>query len=83
MSAADEFSYVALPTVTEVSPDKGPTAGGTSVTIAGKHLNEATAVKFGSTAASSVTADSETSITAVAPAGTGTVDVTVSTPGAV
>ncbi len=83
MSAADEFSYVALPTVTEVSPDKGPTAGGTSVTITGKHLNEATAVKFGSTAASSVTADSETSITAVAPAGTGTVDVTVSTPGGV
>ena len=81
MSAADEFSYVALPTVTEVSPDKGITAGGTSVTITGKHLNEATAVKFGSTAASSVTADSETSVTAVAPAGTGTVNVTVSTPG--
>ena len=80
-SSADRFSYVPAPTVTEVSPNKGPLAGGTSVTITGKHLNEATAVKFGSTAASSVTADSETSVTAVAPAGTGTVNVTVSTPG--
>ncbi len=79
-SSADDFSYVALPTVAKVSPDKGPTAGGTSVTIIGTDLSEATAVEFGSTKAK-VTADSETSITAVSPAGAGTVDVTVSTAG--
>ena len=39
------------PTVTEVSPNKGTTAGGTEVTITGTKFTGATAVKFGSTAA--------------------------------
>ncbi len=79
--SADEFSYVPRPTVAKVVPNKGPVTGGTSVTITGTNLSEATAVKFGSTNATGVKVNSETSITAVAPAGTGTVDVTVSTPG--
>ena len=64
-----------------MSPGKGPEAGGTSVTITGSNLDEATAVTFGSTAATSFKMESGTSIVAVAPAGTGTVDVSVSTPG--
>ncbi len=79
-SVADQFSYVPAPTVTEVSPNRGAEAGGTSVTITGTNLGEATSVKFGSSVAS-VTADSESSITALAPAGSGTVDVAVSTAG--
>ena len=79
--SADRFSYVPPPAITNVSPDAGPLTAGTSVTITGTNLNEATAVKFGSTSATSYKVSSETSITAVAPAGTGTVDVTVSTPG--
>lgn len=67
------------PTVTAVSPIGGSTAGGTSVTITGTNLSDATAVKFGSTSATSFTVTSSTSITATAPAGTGTVDVTVTT----
>jgi hypothetical protein len=70
----------AQPTVTRVEPNQGSAAGGTSVTITGTNLTGSTAVKFGSTNATSFTVNSETSITAVAPAGTGTVDVTVTTP---
>ena len=70
-----------LPTVTSVSPTSGPTAGGTSVTITGTGFTGATAVDFGTTAAT-ITANTGTSITATSPAGSaGTVDVTVTTPG--
>ncbi len=67
------------PTVTGVTPDSGTPAGGTSVTIAGTNLAGATAVDFGS-AAADITSDSANSITATSPPGTGTVDVTVTTP---
>jgi hypothetical protein len=77
-----EFRYVALPAVNEVSPSEGSVAGGTTVTISGKHIGEASAVKFGSVAAGSVTVNSPESITAVSPAhAPGTVDVTVTTLG--
>ena len=65
------------PTVTSVKPDAGPQGGGTSVTISGSGFASTTAVRFGSTAATSLTVDSATEITATSPAGTGTVDVTV------
>ncbi len=67
--------------VTGVSPGSGPAGGGTSVTITGAHLDGATTVKFGSADAAGFTIDSPSSITAQAPAGAGTVDVTVATPG--
>lgn len=68
------------PVVTEVSPATGPEAGGTSVTISGVRFDEASAVSFGATPAGEFTVNSPTSITATAPAGKGTVDVTVTTP---
>ncbi|WP_233174791.1 IPTL-CTERM sorting domain-containing protein [Delftia sp. ASV31] len=81
-SAADQFTYVATPTVTSVSPTAGPTAGGTSVVITGTNLSGATAVTFGGTAATGFTVNSATQITATAPAGSpGTVDVRVTTTG--
>jgi hypothetical protein len=69
-----------IPTVTHMAPESGAAAGGTAVTITGLELAGATAVRFGSAQAPSFTVDSSTSITAVAPAGTGTVYVTVTTP---
>ena len=70
------------PTVTGVSPTSGPTTGGTSVTVGGTGFTGATSVNFGSTAATSFTVNSDTSITATAPAGNaGNVDVTVTTAG--
>src|SRR4029077_6097929 len=70
-----------VPTIANVNPGAGPAAGGTSVTITGTNLSGATAVKFGTANPASFTVNSDTSITAVSPSGTGTVDVTVTTPG--
>ena len=80
-SAVDQFTYLALPTVTGISPSTGSGAGGTSVTITGTNFTGATKVNFGGVAAASFTVNSATSITATSPAGSGTVDVIVTTPG--
>ncbi|MBO1414624.1 IPT/TIG domain-containing protein [Streptomyces sp. FH025] len=82
-SAAGKYTYEApAPVVTGLAPDHGPLGGGTTVTLTGSHLTGATAVSFGSTAATSFTVDSDTRITATVPAGSapGAVDVTVTTP---
>ncbi|MGD0381748.1 MAG: IPT/TIG domain-containing protein, partial [Acidimicrobiales bacterium] len=81
-TAADEYTYAAAPTVTSVSPSLGPSTGGTSVTITGTNFTGTQAVEFGTVAATSFTVNSATSITATPRAeSTGTVDVTVLTPG--
>jgi hypothetical protein len=80
-SAADQFTYAQLPTVTGVSPSTGSAGGGTTVTVSGANLTGATAVSFGSARATGVTVNGGgTSLTAVSPAGSGTVNVTVTTP---
>jgi hypothetical protein len=63
-----------------ISPNQGSTGGGTTVTITGTNLAGATAVRFGSKLAT-ITANTPTSVTATSPSGTGTVGVTVTTPG--
>src|SRR6185369_15157611 len=81
-SAADQFTYVATPAVTSLSPTSGPAAGGTVVTITGTNFTGVTAVSFGGTAAAGFTFNSATSMTATSPAGAaGAVDVRVTTPG--
>ena len=72
------FTYA--PTVSGISPTAGPLAGGTVVTITGTGFTGVTAVDFGTTPATTFTVVSPTSITADSPAGTGTVDVTVTAP---
>ncbi|MGO8900862.1 MAG: IPT/TIG domain-containing protein [Isosphaeraceae bacterium] len=68
------------PTVTHLSPNSGPAAGGTSVTINGTNLAGATVVDFGTTPAT-FTVFTDNLIMATSPAGTaGPVDVTVTTP---
>ncbi|MHB1886969.1 MAG: IPT/TIG domain-containing protein, partial [Acidimicrobiales bacterium] len=67
--------------VAAVSPPAGSTAGGTTVTISGANLSGATAVDFGSAAASSFTVDSSTEIRTTSPSRpAGKVEVTVTTP---
>ncbi len=75
----DSFRYA--PAVSGTSPGKGPVSGGTEVTITGTNFTEVNAVRFGAETAAHMTVNSPTSITAEAPPGTGTVDVTVETTG--
>jgi IPT/TIG domain len=81
LEAPVSSGLVATPNLTNITPKAGLQAGGTSVTITGTNLNEATAVDFGSTSATSFTLKSPTEVTATAPPGSGTVDVIVTTPG--
>jgi hypothetical protein len=82
--AADQFTYVAAPVVTGISPSSGSTAGGTSVTISGSGFAGASAVSFGSQPASSFTVNSDSSISAVAPAeAAGIVNIMVTSPSGV
>ncbi|HUY86767.1 MAG TPA: IPT/TIG domain-containing protein, partial [Acidimicrobiales bacterium] len=74
------YSVVPVPTVISISPTSGPTTGGTTVTITGTNFTGATAVDFGTMAATSFSVSSSTSITAVSPAARpGNLDVTVTT----
>jgi IPT/TIG domain len=76
----DSVFRTAPPTVTSVAPDIGSANGDDSVTISGSNFAGVSAVKFGPTRAKSFVVNSETSISAVAPAGSGAVDVTLATP---
>jgi hypothetical protein len=76
----DNSFATAPPTVTGLQPSTGPSAGGSSVTISGTNFAGATAVEFGAANARSFKVESGTTIRAVSPAGTGAVDVTVTTP---
>src|SRR5579863_5651057 len=66
------------PKVVSVTPNHGSLAGGTIVQIKGSNLVSASAVDFGTTAASFVPRTKHL-IQAIAPAGTGTVNVRVTT----
>ncbi|MBL8956641.1 MAG: IPT/TIG domain-containing protein [Myxococcaceae bacterium] len=70
-----------LPIVTSVSPDRGPRTGGTMVTVNGSNFAEGATVIFGTTAATSVTFESDRRLVAVTPAAPeGRASVTVVNP---
>ena len=74
-------SAYSRPTIGSVAPHRGVVGGGEPVTIMGTNFTGASAVMFGTGAATSVAVVSSTRITAITPAGTaGTVDVRVLTP---
>lgn len=78
---AGGFTYKEGPTVTAVTPDSGPTTGGTAITIDGTGFEPGVTVKVGGTAATSVKRKSATQLTAITPPGTaGPADVLVSNP---
>ncbi|MFG3137222.1 IPT/TIG domain-containing protein [Streptomyces sp. NPDC048211] len=81
LSNALAYAYAPTPALSAITPNQGPTSGGTSVILTGTGLTGTTAVTFGSTPATSYTVNSATQITAVAPAGTGAVAVTATTVG--
>ena len=84
-SSSDRFTYVPPPAVTQVSPATGLTSGGTTVTITGTNLANASFVFFGTNPVprSSFVSNSATQIVLKSPANPtiGPVDVTVTTAG--
>ena len=75
------FTYVAVPVLAAVSPDRGPAAGGNTVVLSGDHFRADVVVHFGTTRAE-VRRVTPTSIEVVAPGHlVGPVDVTVTTLG--
>lgn len=73
------LSDLCAPMVSGISPNTGPSTGGTSVTISGSGFTPQSTVKFGSNPAAGVTVSSSLQLTATAPPGAGAVDVTVTT----
>jgi IPT/TIG domain len=73
------FQYL-LPTTTwTVTPNTGPVAGGTSVTLGGMGYTGATSVTIGGASATNITVVDDNTITCTTPAGTaGAADITVS-----
>ncbi|WP_047307490.1 IPT/TIG domain-containing protein, partial [Rhodopseudomonas palustris] len=75
------FTYLAAPTIDTITPNSGPVAGGTSVTITGTDLSGVTGVTVGGVAATLGT-NTSTSIAITTPAGTaGAQNVVVTTAG--
>lgn len=76
------FTYIAPPTVAQVQPTSGSTAGGTLITITGTFLRQGATVSIGTNPCVSVSvAMGGTTITCNTPAGTaGPVAVTVTNP---
>lgn len=72
-----------LPTVAGLDPVFGPEAGGTPVTITGTGLDAVELVSFGGNPATDLTVVSPTELTVVTPAGTGLVDVALTSPAGV
>jgi len=75
--SADTFTFTPPPTVSSVTPNTGPAAGKTSVTVKGLNfLLGKTTFKFGTAKATSVNCTSTTECTMLSPAhAAGTVDV--------
>jgi IPT/TIG domain len=91
-TAAQQFTYVAPttgptpigtpPIVIGISPSSGPPGGGETVTIGGSNLCGATSVLFGSTPATITGVSTDcTTLTVTEPPGSGSVPVSVTTPG--
>lgn len=82
LDEADALLAADAPTASDISPATGTTLGGDTVTITGTKLLSVTGVTFGGTAATSVVASSDTTLTCVTPAKTaGAKDVVITTQG--
>ena len=82
VSTSASFSLMVAPgavqTISSISPNSGPTAGGTAVTISGSNFRSGAGVQFGSVSAPAVQITNSTQIQAVTPAeASGVVSVTV------
>jgi uncharacterized repeat protein (TIGR02543 family) len=77
-TTAAKYTFVAPPTITEVTPTIGPTKGGTTVTIWGSNFVGTVLVRFGEKRGTAVRVLSSSEVTVTAPPGSGAVYVTAS-----
>jgi len=77
LSSAFTYDVVPPPTVSGISPDHGPEAGGTTVTITGTNFMGGATVTIDGTPATGVSVNSSTEVVCTTPSGTGTVTVVV------
>ncbi|WP_280313356.1 IPT/TIG domain-containing protein [Nocardia abscessus] len=75
------YTYLAIPTITSLSPNQGPTAGGNTVTITGANLAQTTKVRFGATPAAFTIISNPQIVTDTPPGAAGPTTLTVTTPG--
>jgi hypothetical protein len=75
------YTYVPAPVVAGVDPGLGPVAGENTVTVYGTDLSLTDSIAFGPRTATNIAVISDNELTVTAPPGTGTVVVTVTTPG--
>ena len=80
-SSADQFTFVALPVITSLTPVSGTDAGGTVVTITGTSLNNATQILFNGTAGTAVSSTATSAMVTTPTHAAGQVDVTLVTAG--
>lgn len=77
--ASATYTYLE-PTITSISPTSGPETGGTEVLITGTLFSPTATVEFDGISATNVTFIDSSRLSATTPGGTGTVDVTLTTP---
>jgi len=72
------YADIALPTITSITANSGPTSGGQLVTVKGTHFDSTTKVKIDGNDCTAVTLIDQTTLTAITPSGTvGAKDVVV------
>jgi phospholipase C len=76
-----DFNQVPAPVVTGLNANAGPSSGGNAITLTGSGFSNASGVMFGSTPATSYSVVSDSQVSAVAPVGSGAVDISVTTSG--
>jgi hypothetical protein len=69
--------FLQAPTLTSMTPNHGPTDGGTLVSLTGNHFTAATTVTINARACTSPSATTATTLTCTTPSGAGIADVTV------
>ncbi|TNF24624.1 MAG: hypothetical protein EP329_24575 [Deltaproteobacteria bacterium] len=75
------FTYNALPTITQVSPASGPTAGGTTITLTGTGFQQGAVVRVSGQLCSQVVVGSGASLSCITPAGAaGPANIVVTNP---
>lgn len=82
VTPSSRFTYEPVPKITRLGSSSGPRSGGNVIVVEGRgFVVGATTVRFGSRPSARVTCTSSTTCKAKVPAGVGTVEVIVATPG--